>query len=102
MHQPIQASRSASSGKAVSEAPERSSGFWARTFSPQYHCTSPMWWARSRTFHSGVDGTRSSRSREATTSLRRRLSAAMISSRSPKPKRSPGARPSRSVIVMGP
>ena len=102
VHQPIQASRSASSGKAVSAAPERSSAFWARTFSPQYHCTSPMWWARSRTDHSGVVGTLASRSSAATVSAMRRLSAAMISSRSPKPKCSAGARPSRSVTVMAP
>ena len=59
-----------------------------------------MWWARSRTDHSGVVGTLASRSSAATTSLMRRLSAAMISSRSPKPKCSGGSLPSTSTTVM--
>src|ERR1700677_2496589 len=58
-----------------------------------------MWWARSRTDHSGVVGTLASRSSPSTTSLMRRLSAVMISRRSPKPKCSGGSPPSTSVTV---
>ena len=42
VHQPIQACSSSSGGSAVSDAPERTSALRARTFSAQYHCTSPM------------------------------------------------------------
>ena len=70
----------------MSSPPDRSSAFLAATFWPQYHCTSPMWWARSRTDHSGHDGTRVSRSMAPTMSESRRLWDAMASSLRSKPK----------------
>ncbi len=79
MHQPSHAWRSASTGVGVSSPPERCSASWASTFWAQYHCTTPMWCARSRTVHSGHDGTRAPRSEPATTSANRRLSVAMAS-----------------------
>ena len=65
MHQPNQAKRSLSPGVGVSSAPERCAASAARTLAPQYHCTTPMWWARSRTDHSGQEGTRASRSADS-------------------------------------
>ena len=87
----VRAARTAEDGisLAVSEPPERSSGFLARTFCDQYHCTVPMWCARSRTAHLGVVGTRASRSDDPTTSARRRLCAAMASTASSNPKLTP-------------